>query len=331
MTLKAVSSPIWVEAENQDAQLEVARVSLTAQAEALRRMAARLDESFIAALRTVLSCKGRVVVCGMGKSGLIGRKTAATLSSTGTPAFFLHPGDATHGDLGMVTADDVLLLISNSGQTDEVVRLLPHFQELGVPIVALVGRADSPVGRAADVVLDISVDRETCPHNLAPTTSALSTMAMGDALAMAALRARRFTPDDFARLHPGGTLGKRLVRRVRDAMKYLDLPLAHEKMPMDEALVVMNAGRCGLVIVVDEHRRSIGIVTDGDLRRGLQRPQGLLTAELSEIMTPRPVTIRETATYKEAQERMHRLRIKALVAVDDANRVTGVVEIFDDV
>lgn len=331
MVLKVVASSVWVDAQNEDEQLEIARAALRDQADALQRMAVRINADFSAALHMILGCKGRVVVCGMGKSGLIGRKIAATLSSTGTPAFFLHPGDAVHGDLGMVTVKDVILLISNSGQTDEMVWLLPFFREVGVPIIALVGRVDSVVGRAADVVLDISVERETCPHNLAPTTSALSTMAMGDALAVAAMRARRFTPDDFARFHPGGTLGRRLTRRVRDVMKFLELPLASEDMLTDEAVLVMNAGGCGLVVIVDADRQPIGIVTDGDLRRALQHPQGLLGTRLSEIMTRNPVTIRETATYKEAQERMHRLRLKALIAVDEANHVTGVVEIFDDV
>ncbi len=330
MVLEAVASPLWIKRENDEDHLETAKTALNEQATALRRMAERVDSGFATAVRIILACKGRVVVCGMGKSGLIGRKTAATLSSTGTPSLFLHPGDAVHGDLGMVTRDDVVILISNSGQTDELVWLLPHFQEVGVPIIAMVGNADSAVGRAAEVVLDISVDRETCPHNLAPTTSALSTLAMGDALAVALIRSRRFTPDDFARFHPGGTLGRRLTRRVRDMMKHLDLPLARPSTPVDEALLLMSSGRCGLVIVVDDERRPLGIVTDGDLRRALQRKEGLLRAELSEIMTREPVTIHETGTYKEAQERMHRLRLKALVAVDEANRVTGVVEIFDD-
>ncbi len=331
MALRAIVSPVRDLAEDPEDPIAFARAGLHAQAASLGQMANRLNGDFTKALKLILECKGRVVLCGMGKSGLIGRKLVATFSSTGTPAVFLHPGDAMHGDLGVVTRKDVLVLISNSGQTDEVVWLLPHFRDLGIPIIALVGQPQSAVGRAATVVLDVSVECETCPYNLTPTTSALSTMAMGDALAMAAMRARKFTEKDFARLHPGGALGLRLARRVRDVMKYLDLPLADEDMSVDRALLVMSAGRCGLVIITDEECRPLGIVTDGDLRRALQRSGGLLGTRLSEIMTRQPVTIPETASYKEAQERMHRLRLKALVAVDETNRVTGVVEIFDDV
>jgi len=308
--------------------LAVARSSLHHQAQALDRVASHLDDQFCRALELLLSCRGRVVVSGIGKSGLIGRKIAATLACSGTPSFFVHPGEAAHGDLGMVTPEDVLILVSNSGETSELVQLLPHFLELGVPIIALVGRITSSLARAASVVLDIEVEKETCPHNLVPTTSALVMLALGDALAMAAMRAREFGPNDFGRYHPGGTLGRRLSKRVKDVMQSQELPLVTVERRVREALVVMNEGRCGLVIVVDEDSRPVGIVTDGDLRRALQERPHLLELSVRKIMSKNPVTISEDATVNEAEERMHRLRIKALVVVNDEQRVSGIVEIF---
>lgn len=328
MTLRVVPLETVPAIGRDDGILDVARASLHLQAEALERLATRLDEEFCRALEVILACRGRVVVSGIGKSGLIGRKIAATLACSGTPSFFVHPGEAAHGDLGMVTADDVLVLISNSGETAELVSLLPHFLELGVPIIALVGRGSSSLARAASVILDIAVEHETCPHNLVPTTSALVTLAMGDALAMAAMRVRCFGPQDFGRFHPGGALGRRLSNRVKDVMQSQQLPLVSPTRKVSEALLTMTAGRCGLVVVVDEASAPLGIVTDGDLRRALQERPGLLELPVSEIMTDKPVTIREDATVNEAEERMRRLRIKAIVVVNSHQRVTGVIEIF---
>jgi len=304
-----------------------AKMAFSAQAQAVSDLATRVDEEFFRALQLILACEGRVIVSGIGKSGLVGRKIAATLACSGTPAFFVHPAEAAHGDLGMITKQDILLLISNSGETGEIVRLLPFFQELGLPIIALLGRPDSSIGRCADAALNIAVSNETCPHNLVPTTSAITTLAMGDALAMAAMRVRNFTADDFGRFHPGGSLGN-MNRRVRDVMQTRPLPALPPSASVSEMLAKMTAGRCGLVVVTNESGAALGIVTDGDLRRALQRQPNLMQSQVSEIMTPNPVTILETAAAREAEDRMRRLRLKALVVVNAENRVTGVVEIF---
>lgn len=217
-----------------------------------------MGPSFARAVDLILGCSGRVVVCGMGKSGLIGRKMAATFASTGTPSFFLHAGEASHGDLGMVMPNDLVVLISNSGETEEVLRLVPYFQEVGIPIVAMVGKLPAPLASAADVVLDVSIEREACPLNLAPMTSALTTLAMGDALAASLIRARNFQPRDFARFHPGGSLGRRLITRVCDVMQKENLPFVAPTESVGECLIRMTEGRCGLAIVVDAAGSSPG-------------------------------------------------------------------------
>ena len=328
MTLRVLSLERPRVSTRDEGLLEAARASLTSQADAITSLASRLDAEFCRALELVVACQGRVVVCGIGKSGLVGRKIAATLACSGTPSFFLHPGEAAHGDLGMVTSEDVVVVVSNSGETAEVVGLMPYFLECGVPIIALVGRPGSSLGRAATVVLDVSVENETCPHNLVPTTSALATLAMGDALAVAAMRMRNFSAEDFGRLHPGGALGRRLKGAVSSVMQREQLPLVAPHRSVREALLTMTSGRCGLVIVVDNAGSPVGIVTDGDLRRALQSRPEMLDLAVSEIMTAAPVTIRDDATVHEAEERMHRLRLKALIAVDSRHRVTGIVEIF---
>ena len=330
MTLRAVAFESRITIPREQGVLDAARNSLESQAAALVRLAARLDDEFGKALNLLVGCHGRVIVSGMGKSGLIGRKIAATLSCCGTPSFFLHPGEAAHGDLGMVTPSDVLLLVSNSGESSELVGLLPSFLELGVPMVALVGDPSSTLARASNAVLDASVERETCPHNLVPTTSALAALAMGDALATAAMRMRGLTAGDVGRLHPAGNLGRRLTTRVRDVMLSRRLPIVTPERKVSEALFTMTRGRCGLAVVVDEAGEPVGIITDGDLRRALQQRPGLLDLPVSEIMTAQPVTIHQDATLHEAEERMHRLRLKALVVIDRKHRVAGVIEIFND-
>jgi arabinose-5-phosphate isomerase len=326
--LRVVTTKAKVASNPLESVLGAVRESLVTQAEAVAKLATRVDEGFLKALGLIVGCKGRLIVCGIGKSGLIGRKVAATFACSGTPSFFLHPAEAAHGDLGMITSQDVLLLISNSGETQEIVRLLPFLQEQGVPLIAIVGRPGSTMGRAADAVVDVSVDREACPHNLVPTTSAMTTLAMGDALAMAAMRVRDFSADDFGRFHPGGSLGRKLNSRVRDIMQTNPLPLALETTPVAEMLMSMTGGRCGLVVVVNENRQLRGIVTDGDLRRALQMHKNLLQHTVSDIMTTQPVAIHESASVREADERMRRLRIKALVVVNDDNQVCGIAEIF---
>lgn len=308
--------------------LAAARAELSSQAGALEELAAGLDAGFCRALDLISECRGRLAVCGVGKSGLIGRKLAATFACSGTPSFFLHPADASHGDLGMLTSEEVLLLISNSGGTGEVVRLLPEFLELGLPIIALVGQPDSALGRAATVVLETRVERETCPHNFVPTTSSLVTLALGDALAMAAMRRRNLTSCDLARFHPGGTLGKRGHRVVADVMQTHPLPLVSPGQRLTEALLTMSAGQCGLVIAVDSGGRPLGIITDGDLRRALVTKPDLRSFSVDDVMTRNPVTVRHDSRVSHARERMHRLRLKALVVVDDEGHVVGIIEVF---
>lgn len=326
--LRVVTTKAKVANDPLESVLGAVRESLVTQAEAVAKLATRIDDDFLKALNLIVGCKGRLIVCGIGKSGLIGRKTAATFACSGTPSFFLHPAEAAHGDLGMITGQDVMLLISNSGETQEIVRLLPFLQEQGIPLIAIVGRTGSSMGRAADAVIDVSVDHEACPLNLVPTTSAMTTLAMGDALAMAAMRVRDFSADDFGRFHPGGSLGHRLNSRVRDVMQTSPLPLALESTPVSDMLVSMTVGRCGLVVVTNENRQLRGIVTDGDLRRALQMHRDLLQHNVGDIMTTQPVAIHESASVREADERMRRLRIKALVVVNDDNQVCGIAEIF---
>ena len=305
-----------------------ARETLTGQARVIADLAARVDDSFGRAVGLMYSTPGHVVITGMGKSGNIGRKIAATLASTGTPSFFLHPAEAFHGDLGMITERDTLLLISYSGETEEVVRLLPHMLRMGTPIISLVGAMDSTLAKAADVAIDVSVTHEACPNNLAPTNSTLAAMAMGDALAVSLMRARQFGADDFARLHPGGALGRRLLNRVKDVMHRRELPVVSPTQTVRESLFTITRGRLGQALVV-ENGQLKGIVTDGDLRRAMQRHEDVLEVPVSEIMSNHPVTIDEDALLSDAEKLMRRRKIKALVVVDANGATTGLVEIFD--
>jgi len=311
----------------QDLMAE-ARKGLELQAEALAKLTQRLDASFAKALDILSRCRGRIVVCGIGKSGLIGRKLASTFACTGSPSAFLHPAEALHGDLGMLTVDDVVLFVCYSGETPEVMSILPYMRSVAVPSIALVGVVNSTLGRFADVAIDVSVEREACPLNLAPTTSALASLAMGDALALSLMRLRGFSPEDFARFHPGGSLGRRFTR-VGDVMHKEELPFVPRTTTVGEALLVMSHGRRGLAIVLDEADKLCGVVTDGDLRRALRSSKGnLLNREISEIMTRTPVTVSESAPVAEAEERMQSLRLKALIVVNAEGRVSGVIEVF---
>ena len=304
-----------------------ARSGFELQAKALAQLADRIDADYERALDILRECRGRVVLCGIGKSGLVGRKLAATFASTGTPSLFLHPAEALHGDLGMVTPDDVVLLVSHSGETPEVLRLVPYLERMLVPMIALVGNLRSTLARAADVALDVSVDNEVCPHNLAPTTSALASLAMGDALALSLMRCRGFSEKDFARLHPGGALGRK-VSRVSDVMQKDSLPLVLPSTLVYEALFVMTQKRWGLAIVVDDRGGLAGVITDGDLRRALAVKPNLLQTPVSDIMTCSPVTIREDAPVTEAEARMQSLRLKALIVLNHEERVSGIIEVF---
>lgn len=322
-SIELVSPPAPASALLKDAR-EVFRL----QSQAIAALAERINGNYTQAVTLLMAGRGHVFVSGMGKSGLIAQKIAATLVSTGTPSFFLHPAEALHGDLGMVKPHDVAILISYSGETDEVIRLAPHLQRRSVPIIGLVGKQSSSLARASDVTLDVSVEREVCPNNLAPTSSTLATLAMGDALAVSLMRERNFQPRDFAQFHPGGALGRRLLMHVRDAMHGKPLPLVEVGCSVGEALLVMTHGQRGVLIVVDSGGELAGIVTDGDLRRGVQKHPSLLTLPIETIMSNRPVTIRDDAMVAEAEDRMVRLKLSALVVVNDSGKVCGIIDIF---
>lgn len=311
-----------------EALVETAKTTLLTQGQALARMAERIDGSFAEAVRCILQTKGRVIVCGMGKSGLIGKKIAATFASTGTPSFFLHPGEAFHGDLGMIQSDDVLILISYSGETEELIRLLPSLKSFGNLCIAMVGNTKSTLARHSHHILDISVDREVCPNNLAPTTSTTVTSAMGDAIAVALMQCRDFQPQDFARFHPGGSLGRKLLTRVKDLMHKDHLPVCTPEASLKEAISVMTEGRMGVVLIMQEGKLS-GIFTDGDLRRTLLANAEAMSASMADLMKPNPKTIHQDTMMVEAEERMLREKITLLVVVDEARQVVGLLEIYD--
>ncbi|MFA0766934.1 MAG: hypothetical protein OXFUSZZB_000262 [Candidatus Fervidibacter sp.] len=300
------------------------------EAAAILRLTERLGDAFERAVRLLLQCQGHVVVTGMGKSGAIGKKIAATLSSTGTPALFLHPAEGIHGDLGAVTGRDVVLMLSYSGETDELLTILPALKRLGVPLIVMTGNLQSTLANAADVVLDVSVEREACPLNLAPTASAAAMLAMGDALALAVMTLRRFTPDDFARLHPGGTLGRRLLLRVRDVMRTGErLAVIHVSEPTKSAFAAITKARAGACVVVDDDGKLCGIVTDGDLRRALLRDVNLFHAPVTEVMTKTPKVIHPDALATEALRLMQTHQIDDLPVVDEGRRPVGMVDVQD--
>ena len=294
---------------------------------ALTKLEIGLDERFEQSVNVISQTGQHVIICGMGKSGLVGRKIAATLSSTGTAALFLHPAEAIHGDLGMVREKSVVILISHSGETEEVVKLLPALRRLDAKIIALVGSLDSTLAKASNIVLDASIDKEACPLNLAPTTSTLTTLVMGDALAIALMNRSGFKPEDFAANHPGGMLGMRLLSRVKDRMVQKELPLVKPNMPMSEVIVRMTEARLGLALV---HKDNLlrGIITDGDLRRMLVFGTNLSSTLAGDVMNMSPLTIREDEMMVVAEEKMLEARVQSLVVVDKKGHINGVVQIY---
>ncbi|MEO9385741.1 KpsF/GutQ family sugar-phosphate isomerase [Chromobacterium phragmitis] len=298
------------------------------QARALQTQADELSSDFSQAVEMIHATQGKLIVCGMGKSGIIGRKIAATFASTGTSSFFVHPGEAFHGDLGMISPQDSVLLLSNSGETEEVLRLLPYLKHIGAPVLAITGRSDSTLAREADCALLVPIEREACPHNLAPTTSTTLTLVMGDALAVALMELRQFQPTDFARFHPGGSLGRKLLTRVRDVMT----PGIPSNRPGDNFKQVVNSmtkGCLGLTVVVGDEGNLLGIVTDGDLRRGMERHESPHALQARQLMTPAPLTISCDAMFAEAEELMLKRKITSLVAVDQYDRPVGIIKYFD--
>ena len=313
--------------------LQLATQTLDIEAAALLGAKARLGDAsggFVRAVSAVLACRGRVVVMGMGKSGHVGRKIAATLASTGTPAMFVHPAEASHGDLGMVTASDIVMAISNSGESDELNVILPVLKRLHVPVIALTGKPDSTLGRHADMVLDCSVEQEACPLNLAPTASTTAQMALGDALAVALLDARGFREEDFARSHPGGALGRKLLLHVRDLMRSGDaLPRVAPDASFTAMLREMTGKGLGLTAIVGERDEVLGIFTDGDLRRLIERGADLRALIARDVMYPKPRRIRADALAVEAADLMEQHRITSVLVVDEGERLVGTLNSND--
>lgn len=305
--------------------LAIARETLQIEENALGRLARCLDQQFIDVVNLILNCQGRLVIGGIGKSGLVGKKMVATFASTGTPSFFLHPTEAFHGDLGMLKPLDVVMLISYSGETDDVNKLIPSLKNFSNKIIALTGNKNSTLAKHSDYVLDISVEREVCPNNLAPTTSVLVTMALGDALAVSLIKARNFQPADFARFHPGGSLGRRLLCRVKDQMQ-TRLPITALDTSFTDCLSIMNEGRMGVALVMEQGQLR-GIITDGDIRRALSaNGAATLQKNAQDLMTSNPKTIQANAYLAEAEQFMKEKKIHSLVVVDENQAVVGLVE-----
>ena len=330
---QAMQSPVSISTTPQtdDASLLAsARRALAIEAEAVAALAPRLDEGFANACRICLACEGRVVVTGMGKSGHIARKIAATLASTGTPAFFLHPAEAGHGDLGMITRSDVVVATSNSGETPELVLLLPHLKRLAVPLIVLVGKVDSTLGRVSTVTLDVSVPEEACPLNLAPTASTTATLAMGDALAVSVLEARGFTKQDFAMSHPGGSLGRQLLLHVEDIMRTGPaLPRISANEQLGAGLIEMSRKGLGMTVVVDSDDLILGVFTDGDLRRAFDKQIDIHNTPMHAVMTPNCKTIGPRSLAAEAVHIMELHRITALPVADSQGRLIGALNVHD--
>lgn len=315
---------------NPDQALQLARETLDIEAQALIGLKSRLDHRFSQAVQMMLNVKGRVVVTGMGKSGHIGSKIAATLASTGTPAMFVHPGEASHGDLGMIKAVDIVLAISNSGESDELVSILPVLKRQGVPLIAMTGGMNSALAKHADVVLDSSVDKEACPLNLAPTASTTAQLALGDALAVALLDARGFKAEDFARSHPGGSLGRRLLTHVEDVMRKGDqVPHVLADASFTELMREMSQKGLGASAIVDEHLKILGVFTDGDLRRLIEKGVDLRALRAKEVMHVNPRTVMHDALAVEAAELMEQFQITSVLVVNESGALCGALNSND--
>ncbi|EAK0818777.1 KpsF/GutQ family sugar-phosphate isomerase [Campylobacter lari] len=307
--------------------IKIAKEVFEIESKTILDLCDNLDEDFNKAVELILSSKGRCVISGMGKSGHIGAKIAATLASTGTPSFFMHPGEALHGDLGMLTSEDVLLAISNSGETEEVLKLIPVIKKRKIPLIVMVGNQNSTLAKQADIFINIAVKKEACPLQLAPTSSTTATLAMGDAIAVALMRARNFRPDDFALFHPGGSLGRKLLTRVGDLMVSNNLPIVSPESEFNELVDVMTSGKLGLCVVL-ENEKLVGIITDGDLRRALRangKPRFDFRAK--EIMSEKPKTIEASAMTSEAEELMLKHKIKEIVVTQD-EKIVGIIQLY---
>jgi len=308
--------------------IDTAKRVIQIEAEAILALSQQLDNHFSQSVDAILATEGRVVICGMGKSGLIGKKIMTTFASTGTPCFFMHPGEAFHGDLGMVSPKDVFIALSNSGETEEVIKLIPFLKDNGNVIIAMTGRPNSTLAQNADFHLNIAVPQEACPHQLAPTSSTTATLVMGDALAVALMEQRGFQPQDFARFHPGGSLGRKLLTRVKHEMKSENLPFVESNASMKDVIHTMTDGRLGLCIV-DQGK---GIITDGDLRRQMEEhPDSFMQQTAADMMSPNPKTIDADARLSDAEEQMNQQKITSLLVSqsDPEHKIVGVIQIYD--
>jgi len=308
----------------------LARAVIKTEATAIASLENRIDDKFVAACEIILACRGRIVVLGMGKSGHIASKIAATLASTGTPAFFVHPAEASHGDLGMITGDDVVLVLSNSGETDEVKQIIPLLKRLGVKMIAMTGRPTSTLATHADVNLNVEVAAEACPLGLAPTSSTTAALVMGDALAVSLLEKRGFTAEDFARSHPAGQLGRRLLLHISDIMHSGDeMPVVSETVSLSEAIMEMSRKRLGMVVITGTDGVVLGVYTDGDLRRTLEQSLDLHNTPIGEVMTRNSRSIRSSALAVEAVELLQKYKVQGLLVVDKQARLKGVLNFHD--
>lgn len=311
--------------------IDQAKKILKIEADAVEALIDRIDESFVEAVDILHSCAGKVVVTGMGKSGLIGKKIAATLASTGTPALYMNPAEGSHGDIGMVSKGDVVLAISNSGDTEEIVRILPTLKRLDIKIIAMTGNSKSMLSRVSDVSLDVSVKEEACPMGLAPTASTTAALAMGDALAITLLNKKGFTQEDFAFFHPGGSLGRRLILTVEDLMHKGDvIPSVNTDTLVKEAIMEISSKRLGITSVIDDNRKLLGVLTDGDLRRGLEKfGADFFSLKAGDVMTHRPKTIRKNMLAAKAVALMEKYSITVLVVADEDDTVEGIIHLHD--
>jgi len=310
--------------------LNLAREVLNIEAAAVQALVARIDEDFLRALNVILRCEGRVIVSGMGKSGHIARKIAATLSSTGTPAYFVHPGDASHGDLGMITSEDVIIALSYSGESQELMTIVPVIKRQGAKLISMTGNSASSLARSADVHLDAAVTKEACPMGLAPTASTTAALALGDALAVALLDAKGFGAEDFARSHPGGSLGRRLLTHVRDIMRSGErLPMVHEDAMLSDAILEISKKGVGMTAIVDTEQRVLGIYTDGDLRRTLEKKLDLNATRVRSVMSIKPRCISPDALAAEAVRVMEQHNISQMLVVDEQHQLVGALNMHD--
>ena len=315
---------------NNDQLKKLGLAVIETELSAIDSLKPRINDDFASACHLLLNCKGRVVVTGMGKSGHIGGKIAATLASTGTPAFFVHPGEASHGDLGMITDKDVVLALSNSGETNELLTIVPIIKRLAVPLISMTGNAQSTLAQQADINIDIAVEKEACPLGLAPTSSTTVTLVMGDALAVACLDARGFTAKDFALSHPGGSLGRRLLLHVADIMHTGDdIPRVADNASLRDALLEMTRKKLGMTAIVDDNNKMLGIFTDGDLRRALDKNIDIHSASINDVMTKNCKTIKKNILAAEALKIMEDKKINAIVVVDDENTLIGAINMHD--